>query len=65
MPIVAQLVDDKALEMVMPEARSRARAFLCRDCLDRRCLANLPWKTFILLTKSYAWEIIAEKAELN
>lgn len=65
MNILAQNIENIAIEMVMPEAKSRAREFLCHDCLDKRCLAGLPCKTFTLISKSYAWEIVAEKAELN
>lgn len=65
MNILAQRIEDITLEMVMPQAQSRTRDFLCRDCLDKRCLAGLPCKAFNLITKSYAWEIVAEKAELN
>ncbi len=65
MNILAQRIEDITLEMVMPQAQSRTRDFLCRDCLDKRCLSGLPCKAFNLITKSYAWEIVAEKAELN
>jgi len=58
-------IENKTLEAVMPQAQSRARNFLCPDCRDRRCLTNLKCKAFILLSQSYAWEIVAEKAELN
>ena len=64
MPIITE-IEERALEVVMPQAQSRARDFLCPDCLDRRCLANLKCNAFILLSKGYAWEIVAEKAELN
>ena len=65
MLIIALRIEDKALEMVMPQAQSRAREFLCRDCLDKRCHTGLPCRAFTLISKSYAWEIVAEKAELN
>lgn len=65
MLIVAQRIEDMALKNVMPQAQNRARDFLCQDCLDRRCLINMPCRAFILVSKSYAWEIVAEKAELN
>jgi len=65
MYILAQSIENIAIEMAMPQAQSKARDFLCRDCLDKRCLAGLPCKAFNLITQSYAWEIVAEKAELN
>jgi len=65
MSIIAQSIETITLQKVMPQAQSRARDFLCHDCLDRRCLAGLPCKAFAQISKSYAWEIVAEKAELN
>lgn len=65
MSIIAQTIENKILEIVMPQAQSRARDFLCHDCLDKRCLAGLPCRAFSQISKSYAWEIVAEKAELN
>jgi len=59
------LIENKALERVMPLARQRARDYLCRDCLDRRCLTDSVCRAFIQIARSYAWEIVAEKAELN
>ena len=65
MSIIAQAVENKALEIVVSQAEHKTRSFLCTDCLDRRCLKGIVCKAFHLLTQSYAWEIVAEKAELN
>lgn len=60
-----ELVTNKALERVRIQAQSVAKDFLCHDCIDKRCLSGSICKAFLTLTDSFAWEIIAEKAELN
>lgn len=64
-PDTGKLIEDKALERVRIQAQSVARDFLCYDCIDKRCLNDSICKAFLTLTDSFAWEIIAEKAELN
>ena len=58
-------VVDRALEQVRLAAQQQARDFLCYDCIDKRCLNGSICKAFITMTDSMAWEMIAEKAELN
>jgi len=58
-------VEEIALERAMPEARRQAQEQLCQDCRDRRCLKGSVCKTFALISKAIAWEIVAAKAELN
>ena len=62
---IGRLVVDKALGKVRIDAQDRARAFLCYECLDKRCLTGSICKAFIQITDSIAWEIMAERAELN
>jgi hypothetical protein len=62
---IADKVLDRALETVRGEAQIRARDYLCRNCLDQRCLTGSICKAFIKLTNSFAWEIIAKEAENN
>jgi len=63
--LTTELIEQKALERVMPLAQGKIREQICQDCRDRRCLTGSECKTFNLLSKAYAWEIVAEKAELN
>jgi len=60
-----ELIEQKALEKVMPRAREKTRREICQDCLDRRCLTGKECKAFDLLSKAYAWEMMARSAELN
>jgi len=62
---IRKYVEAKALEQVRVHAQKYAREFLCRDCLDKRCLTGSICRAFIIITDQVAWEIIAEKAELN
>ncbi len=62
---IRQYVENKALEQVRIQAQAIARDFLCTDCSDKRCLTGSICKAFIMLTESFAWEIIARRAELN
>jgi hypothetical protein len=61
----AELVEQRALDSAMSRARSRAVDELCKDCLDRRCTTGGKCNALVLLTNSYAWEIVASSAELN
>jgi len=61
----AVLIEQKALERVMSQAQEKTRAEICQDCLDRRCESGEICREFLRLSKSYAWEIVSEKAELN
>ena len=63
--LATELIEEKALERLMPQAQERTRKYLCQDCRDRRCLNGSECKAFDILSKTYAWEIVAEKAELN
>ena len=63
--LTIELIEQKALERVMPLAREKTREQICQDCRDRRCLTGSECKAFDLLSKAYAWEMITEKAELN
>ena len=60
-----ELIEQKALERLMPLAQEKTRGEICRDCLDRRCLTGAECKAFALLSKSYAWEMVVRSAELN
>ena len=62
---IGKLIIDKALECMHIQAQARARDLLCYDCLDQRCQTGRICKAFLTMTDSIAWEIIAEKAELN
>ena len=62
---VTELVEQKALERVMSQAQEKAREEICQDCRDRRCLIGSECKEFARRSKAHAWEIVAEKAELN
>jgi len=59
------IVLDKALERVRTQAQVRVRELLCSDCLDQRCLTGSVCKAFLTCVDSIAWEMTAEKAELN
>jgi hypothetical protein len=61
----SELVERKALDSVRLHARNRAEEELCSDCLDHRCTSDKRCKTFERLSDSYAWEILADSAELN
>ena len=63
--LTAELIEQKALERVMSLAQERARREICQDCLDQRCLTGSECKEFARRSKAYAWEMVAEKAELN
>ena len=63
--LTTELIEQKALERVMPLAQEKAKEQICQDCRDRRCLTGSECKTFDLLSKTYAWEMIVEKVELN
>lgn len=63
--LTTELIEQKALERVMPLAQEKTREQICRDCWDKRCLTGSECKAFDLWSKTYAWEIITEKAELN
>ena len=63
--LTTELIEQKALERVMPLAQEKTRGEICRDCLDKRCLIGLECKAFDLLSKTYAWEMIVRSAELN
>ena len=58
-------IDQIALDRVAPEAHRRAKEYLCPECLDQKCQAGLICKAYNLIVDSFAWEIVAEKAELN
>ncbi|GAH49980.1 unnamed protein product, partial [marine sediment metagenome] len=60
-----ELIEQKALARVMPLAQEKTREQICQDCRDLRCLTGSECKMFDLLSKTYAWEMIVEKAELN
>ena len=60
-----KLVLDKALERVIAQAQARVREQLCYDCLDQRCQTGSVCKAYLCCVDSVAWEITAEKAELN
>jgi len=63
--LTTELIEQKALERVMPLAREKAKEQICQDCRDQRCLTGSECKAFNLLSKTYAIEMIVEKAELN
>lgn len=62
---IAGVIERAALQDLTDEAQERTRQDICIDCLDRRCEQNRICKEFLRRTKCYAWEIAAEKAELN
>ena len=64
-PLTIELIEQKALERVMPLAQEKTRGEICQDCRDRRCFTDLECKAFDLLSKTYAWDIIVSSAELN
>jgi len=63
--LTTELIEQKALERVMPLAQEKTRGEICRDCLDRRCLIGTECKAFDLLSKTFAWEMVVTGAELN
>lgn len=63
--LTTELIEQKALERVMPLAQEKARVDICQDCRDRRCLMGLECKEFNRRSKAYAWEVMARSAELN
>ena len=63
--LTTELIEQKALEGVMPLAQEKTREQICRDCLDRRCLIGAECKAFDLLSKTFAWEMVVRSAELN
>jgi len=63
--LTTELIEEKALERVMPQAQEKARGEICQDCRDRRCLKGSRCKEFDHLSKAYAWEMMARSAELN
>jgi hypothetical protein len=62
---VGEKVEKAALQRLMDRAEEQARQDICQDCLDRRCEKGRVCKEFLRRSKSYAWEIASEKAELN
>ena len=60
-----ELVEQKALARVMLLAQEKTEEQICQDCLDRRCLTGSECREFARRSKAHAWEIVAEKAELN
>jgi len=46
-------------------AEVRARAFLCGDCIDKRCKSGRVCKAYDRQVEACAWEIAAEGAEKN
>lgn len=58
-----ELLEQKALEKVMPQAREKARQELCEGCLSRHCFRKC--HTFGIFSQVYAWDIIFKKAKLN
>jgi len=63
--LTTELIEQKALEGVMPLAQEKTRREICQDCLDRRCLTGAECKAFDLLSKTFAWEMVVRSAELN
>lgn len=62
---MTQAIINKALQPVRALAEARARAFLCADCIDRRCVQGRICKAFDRQVEAFAWEITAEGAENN
>ena len=60
-----ETIENLVLQNLMDKAMSKATQDLCEDCLDHRCQAGRICKEFLRRSKSYAWEMVAEKAELN
>ena len=63
--LTTELIEQKALERVMPLAQEKTRVEICQDCRDQRCLTGSECKAFNLLSKVYAWEVVVRSAELN
>ena len=63
--LTIELVEQKALERVMPLAQEKTRGEICQDCRDRRCLIGSECKEFARRSKAHAWDMIARNAELN
>ncbi|MBA7472474.1 hypothetical protein ES707_07801 [subsurface metagenome] len=63
--LTTELIEQKALERVMPLAQGKTTVEICQDCRDQRCLTGSECKAFDLLSKTYAWEMIVRNAELN
>lgn len=61
--LTSELIEQKALEKVMPRAQEKARQELCQDCLHRWCLKRC--KTFEIFSQVYAWDMIIGNARLN
>ena len=59
------IIERVALQGLMDKAINKTREDICRDCLDRRCEQGRTCKEFLRRSKCYAWELAAEKAELN
>jgi len=62
---IGTMVERVALQDLMDEAMLKTKQDICQDCLDRRCEQGKECKEFLRRSKSYAWEIATEKAELN
>lgn len=62
---IAETIERVALQDLMKQGMAKTREDICQDCLDRRCESGKICKEFLRRSKYYAWEIIAEKAELN
>jgi len=62
---IGEAIERVALQDLMEAGKSKARQDICLDCLDRRCESGRVCKEFLRRSKSYAWEIASEKAELN
>ena len=63
--LTTEIIEQKALERVMPLAQEKTKREICQDCRDRRCLIGSECKAFDLLSKTFAWEMIVTSAELN
>ena len=63
--LTTELIEQKALERVMPLAQEKTREQICQDCLDKRCLTGAECKAFDHFSKTFAWDMIVRSAELN
>ena len=60
-----KIIEVIATGKVAEQAIVRTQEYLCQECLDRRCDKGQPCRAFEEIMKGFAWEIMAERAELN
>lgn len=62
---IGATIERIAVMDLIEDGMNRAREEICQTCLDQRCKTGKTCNAFVMLSRSYAWEIAARNAELN